>query len=136
MFSDFINRVQGISLKWKLLIPFLFFSFAGTTSLVYIGLSSQQEIIKEEEKKELFRYYDLFLASVRQKGEQALSMATIIAENPMIKKLLWERNRKGLLDYASPLFEELKKDFGISQLHFSCSAREILFAGPPAGSIG
>ena len=118
MFSDFINRVRGISLKWKLLIPFLFFSFAGTTSLVYIGLSSQQEIIKEGEKKELFRYYDLFLASVRQKGGQALSMATIIAENPMIKKLLSERNRKGLLDYASPLFEELKKDFGISQLHF------------------
>ena len=118
MFSDFINRLQSISLKWKLLIPFLFFSFAGTTSLVYIGLSSQQEIIKEEEKKELFRFYELFLASVRQKGEQALSMATIIAENPMIKKLLRERNRKRLLNYAQPLFEELKKKFGISQLHF------------------
>ena len=118
MFSDFINRVQGISLKWKLPIPFLFFSFAGTTSLVYISLNSQQEIIKEEEKKELFRIYQLFLASVRQKGEQALSMATIISENPMIQKLLSEQNRKGLLDYASPLYEELKKDFGIRQLHF------------------
>jgi PAS domain S-box-containing protein len=118
MLSDFINRVQGISLKWKLLIPFLFFSFAGTTSLVYIGLSSQQEIIKEEEKKDLFRFYNLFLTSVRQKGEQALSMATIIAENPMIKKLLQQRNRKRLLGYAQPLFDELKKDFGISQLHF------------------
>lgn len=88
MFFDFINRVQSISLKWKLLIPFLFFSFSGTTSLVYIGLSSQQEIIKEEEKKELFRFFELFMGSVRQKGEQALSMATVIAENPMIKKLL------------------------------------------------
>ena len=118
MFSDFIYRVQSISLKWKILIPFLFFSFAGTTSLVYIGLSSQQEIIKEEEKKELFRFHQLFLASVRQKGEQALSMATIIAENPMIKKLLGERSREMLLNYTQPLFEELKKDFGISQLHF------------------
>ncbi len=105
-------------MKWKLLIPFLFFSFAGTTSLVYISLHSQQEIIKEEEKKELFRIYQLFLASVRQKGEQALSMATIISENPMIQKLLSEQDRKGLLDYASPLYEELKKDFGIRQLHF------------------
>ena len=118
MFSDFIYRVQSISLKWKILIPFLFFSFAGTTSLVYIGLSSQQEIIKEEEKKELFRFHQLFLASVRQKWEQALSMATIIAENPMIKKLLGERSREMLLNYTQPLFEELKKDFGISQLHF------------------
>ena len=118
MFSDFINRLKGISLKWKLLIPFLFFSFTGTTSLVYIGLSSQQKIIKEEEKKELFHFYELFLASVRQKGDQALSMATIISENPMIQKLLSEQDRKGLLDYTSPLFEELKKDFGIRQLHF------------------
>jgi len=118
MFSDFINRVQNISLKWKLLIPFLFFSFAGTTSLVYIGLSSQQEIIKEEEKKELFRFFEIFLASVRQKGEQALSMATIIAKNPGIEALLWKQDRRALLDYAQPLFEELKKDFGISQLHF------------------
>jgi PAS domain S-box-containing protein len=118
IFSDVINRVQSISLKWKLLIPFLFFSFIGTTSLVYIGLSSQQEIIKEEEKKELFRFYEIFLASVRQKGEQALSMATIIAKNPKIETLLWKQNRQALLDYAQPLFEELKKDFGISQLHF------------------
>ncbi len=121
MFSDFINRIQGISLKWKLLIPFLFFSFAGTTSLVYVSLNSQQEIIKEEEKKELFRVYQLFLASVRQKGEQALSMATIISENPMVQKLLSERNQKGLLAYTRPLFEELKKDFGIRQLHFHVS---------------
>jgi PAS domain S-box-containing protein len=118
IFSDFINRVQSISLKWKLLIPFLFFSFIGTTSLVYIGLSSQQEIIKEEEKKELFRFYEIFLGSVRQKGEQALSMATIIAKNPKIETLLWKQNRQALLDYAQPLFEELKKNFGISQLHF------------------
>ncbi len=118
VFSDFINRMQSISLKWKLLIPYLFFSFAGTTSLVYIGLSSQQEIIKEEEKKELFRFYEIFLASVRQKSEQALSMATVIAKNPRIETLLWKQDRRALLDYAQPVFEELKKEFGIRQLHF------------------
>jgi PAS domain S-box-containing protein len=118
MFSDTISRLQSISLKWKLLIPFLFFSFMGTTSLVYIGLSSQQEIIKEEEKKELFHFFEIFQASVRYKGDQALSMATIIAQNPVIETLLWQQDRQGLLDYALPLFEELKKDFGIRQLHF------------------
>ena len=118
MFSDVINRLQNISLKWKLLIPFLFFSFAGTTSLVYIGLSSQQELIKEEEKKELFHFFEIFQASVRHKGDQALSMATIIAQNPVIQRLLWKQDREGLHDYAQPLFAELKKDFGIRQLHF------------------
>ena len=118
MFPDFINRFRMISLKWKLLIPYLFFSFVGTTSLVLIGLSSQQEIIKEEEKKELLRYYDIFRVSVRQKAEQALAMATVIAEDPIIEDLLWKRNLSGLLDYTQPLFEKLKKDFGIKQLHF------------------
>ena len=99
-------------------LPFSFFLSPGQPFWSTSGLSSQHEIIKEEEKKALFRYYELFLASVRQKGDQALSMATIISENPMIQKLLAERNRKGLQDYASPLFEELKKDFGIRQLHF------------------
>ncbi len=118
MFADFLNRVQSISLKWKLLIPYLFFSFVGTTSLVYIGLSSQQEIIKEEEKKELFRFYEIFQAAVRQKSEQAFSMATVIAQNPRIVELFWKQNRKELLAYARPLFEELEREFGISQLHF------------------
>ncbi len=118
MFSDFINRLQSISLKWKLLIPFLFFSFVGTTVLVYVGLSSQQEIIKEEEKKELVRFYEIFRASVRNKSEQALSMATIIALNPVVEDLLWKRDREELLRYTHPLFVKLKADFGIRQLHF------------------
>ncbi|EFK10504.1 PAS domain S-box protein [delta proteobacterium NaphS2] len=118
MFSDFINRFRMISLKWKLLFPYLFFSFVGTTSLVLIGLSSQQEIIKEEEKKELLRYYDIFRVSVRQKAEQALAMATVIAENPIIEDLFWKKDRSGLLDYVRPLFEKLQNDFGIKQLHF------------------
>jgi len=46
---NFIFRIKGISLKWKLIIPFLLFSFIGTMLLAYIGLSSQQELIRQEE---------------------------------------------------------------------------------------
>ena len=45
------NSIRSISLKWKLLLPFLFFAFTGTTTLTIIGLASQQRLIKEEEKK-------------------------------------------------------------------------------------
>ena len=118
MFYDFIYRVRSISLKWKLLIPFLFFSLLGTTSLVYIGLNSQNELIKGGEKKELQRFYKLFLAVVQQQGEQALAMATIIAQNPRVKDLLAAKDRDGLLAYSLPLFKQLEKDFGIKQMHF------------------
>ena len=118
MLYDFIYKIRGISLKWKLLIPFLFFSLLGTTSLVFIGLSSQHELIKEEEKQELQRFYELFLTMVEKNGEQALSMATIIAQNPRVKELLAAKNRDGLFAYSFPLFEQLEKEFGIRQMHF------------------
>ncbi len=118
MLSDFIYRIQGISLKWKLLIPFLLFSFVGTTMLVYIGLSSQQDIIKREERKEILDFYHLFLTRIRHKGDQALSMATIVTEDPRVQALLANRDFKGLYDYAFPLYKRLKKNFGIKQFHF------------------
>ncbi len=118
MLYDFIYKISGISLKWKLLIPFLFFSLLGTTSLVFIGLSSQQELIKEEERKGLQQLYELFLMRVRQQGDQALSMATIIAQNPRVQDLLASNNRDGLFAYSFGLFEQLKTEFGIKQMHF------------------
>ncbi|MBW1783743.1 MAG: PAS domain S-box protein [Deltaproteobacteria bacterium] len=118
MLSDFIYRIQGISLKWKLLIPFLLFSFIGTMLLVYIGLSSQQDLIKEEERREILDFYHLFLTRIDYKGDQALAMATIVAENPRVQELLADRDFGALQAYAWPLYERLKADFGIRQFHF------------------
>jgi len=116
--SDLIFRIQGISLKWKLLIPFLLFSFIGTMVLAYIGLNSQQELIRQEEQKEIRDFYRLFLTRIGHKGDQALSMATIVAEDPWIQELLAEREVDVLYDYTLPLYERLKNEFGIQQYHF------------------
>ena len=118
MLSDFIYRIQSISLKWKLLIPFLMFSFLGTTMLVYIGLSSQQDLIKREERKEILDFYHLFLTRIGHKGDQALSMATIVAQDPRVEALLANRDPGALYAYVLPLYDRLKRDFGISQFHF------------------
>jgi hypothetical protein len=77
-----LETIKSLSLKWKLLIPFLFFAFVGTTSLTTIGLTSQQRLIIEEEKKSLLHYHHRFLEEVEQKGTQAMSLARMIAENP------------------------------------------------------
>ena len=86
--------------------------------LVYIGLSSQQDLIKMEERKEILDFYHLFLNRIRHKSNQALAMATIVAEDPRVQALLANREFKALCDYALPLYERLKKDFGIRQFHF------------------
>ena len=117
-FSTTIDKIKSISLKWKLLIPFLCFAFAGTTVLTAIGLTSQQKLIKEEEKKGLMLYYQQFLEEIDHKKRQAMSLAEVLAENSRIQKLLAERNRSGLNDFLLQTYAKLKTDFDISQFHF------------------
>lgn len=114
----FFFSIQGISLKWKIMIPFLFFSFVGTMLLTYIGLTSQQELIRQEEQQKIRSFYRLFLTRIGYKGEQALSMATVVAENPRVQEWLARRDKDALEAYAAPLYERLQVDFGILQFHF------------------
>jgi PAS domain S-box-containing protein len=113
-----LETIKSLSLKWKLLIPFLFFAFVGTTSLTIIGLTSQQRLIIEEEKKILLRYHHRFLEELDQKGTQAMSLATMIAENPQVQSLLAQRDRQGLIDLLMPTYVQLKMYFNIEQFHF------------------
>ncbi len=113
-----LEKIKSLSLKWKLLVPFLFFAFVGTTSLTYIGLTSQQRLIIEEEKKTLLRYHHRFLEELDQKGTQAMSLATMIAENPQVQALLAQRERQALIDLLMHTYVELKMYFNIEQFHF------------------
>jgi PAS domain S-box-containing protein len=113
-----IHRIRSISLRWKLLVPFLFIAFTGTITLAYIGSSSQQRLIKEEEKRQILHYYDLFLEEMDHKKGQALSLATMIAENPNVQRLLAERNREALNDLLVQTYVQMKIDFDIEQFHF------------------
>ncbi|MFC1819818.1 cache domain-containing protein [Thermodesulfobacteriota bacterium] len=113
-----IYRLQGISLKWKLLIPFLLFAFSGTSILVLIGLTSQQNLIKEEEKKEILHHYRLFRERIHQSEMQSISLASMTAENPEVQKLLAERDREALHGLLAPAFIKLKRDLNIEQFHF------------------
>ncbi len=118
IFLKTINKIRGISLKWKLLIPFLFFAFAGTSSLTYIGLNSQIMLIKNEEKKRLVQYYQEFLKGIEYKETQALSIASVIAENPEVLKFLTERKREALYHLLINTYTILKDHFNIEQFHF------------------
>lgn len=113
-----LGRIRSISLKWKLVIPFLFFAFMGTTTIVYMGLSSQQNLIKDQEKKEILHHYRHFLEEIRQKEIQVRSLATMVSQNPDVQRLFAEGNRQALLDYLMPTYESLHRDFDIGYFHF------------------
>jgi len=118
MLTSLVEKIRSVSLIWKLLIPFLTFSFVGTTTLVYIGLTSQQDLVKKEEKKEISKLFQVFQTAMNQRERNALALATTVAENREVRRLLAERNKQGLTDLLLPLFEHLKREFGILQFHF------------------
>ena len=116
-----LNNIRSLSLKWKLLIPFLFFAFTGTTTLALIGLHSQQTLIVEEERKSILLDYRHFLETLSEKEVETLSLASIIAENLQVQTLFAERNRQGIIKLLDNTYQRLKRDFDIDQIHFHLS---------------
>ncbi|SPD76409.1 PAS domain S-box protein [uncultured Desulfobacterium sp.] len=118
MISEYLWKIKGISLLFKLLIPLLFLTFVLSATMAYIGLTSQQNMIKNEERKEIRNFYYLFVEKMEYTKRRALSLASVIAENPKAQALLANRDREELKKQMLPLFEKLKKDSEISQFHF------------------
>lgn len=114
---NIFHGIRGISLKLKLLIPFLFFAFASTTILTVISLTSQQNLIKKEERNLLIQHYRLFLDRLNQKQVQAISIASSFADIPETGRLLAENDKNGLQSYITPIYQNLKENQGISQLY-------------------
>ncbi len=118
MFERIIRKMQGMSLKWKLLIPFLFFAFSGTTTLTVIGLTSQQRLIKQEEKETLLLHHRNFQNELEHKGKQAIALASVLAEDGDVQRMLAGRDRIGLNKHLAVTYVRLKTDYDISQFHF------------------
>ena len=118
MLERTIQKMQGISLKWKLLIPFLFFAFAGTTTLTVIGLTSQQRLIKKEERRMLLLHHQNFLNELERKGRQAVALASVVAEDKDVQRLLARRDRSELNRHLVHTYVRLKLDYDIAQFHF------------------
>lgn len=115
---DIFFQIRGVSLKLKLLIPFLFFAFSSTTILTIISMNSQQNLIKNEEKNLMLQNYRHFLDRLDQRELQALSIASSIAEIPDVGRLLALRDRTSLLKYLQPDYKTLNSTSHVTQFHF------------------
>ena len=136
MLSRIIFRIRSISLKWKLFIPFFLICFIGVSTIAYIGLNEQQKLIKMEERGKILGYYRIFLAMIDRKKEEALSLATIIAQNAQVQEMLSKQDRIGLKEVVTPIYQNLKQHLGISQLHFHTSTRESFLRFHLPGEYG
>jgi PAS domain S-box-containing protein len=110
--------LRDVSIRWRLLIPFLLLSFAGTTTLVWIAFRSQHALILASERGMLEGHYQRFLQSIHEKGDQAMSLAWFAALDPHVQECFKKRDRQALLDHLTPIYRLLHERFGVQQLHF------------------
>jgi len=113
-----LSRLHDISLKWKLLIPFLFLASMGASALFVVSYRFQAELIHLNEEKRLRNDYQYFLALIESKRAMTLSLAYTVAKNPVVAEAFAKRDRKRLLALLQPTYETLHQDFGIKQFHF------------------
>jgi PAS domain S-box-containing protein len=113
-----LTRLHDISLKWKLLIPFLFLAFMGAMALFVVSYRFQASLIHVNEETRLRNQYQYFLNEIDLKTKMAMGLAHIVARNPEVAEAFARRDRQRLTDLLHPAHQELLKNFGISQFHF------------------
>jgi PAS domain S-box-containing protein len=113
-----LKRIHDISLKWKLLIPFLLLSFAGTFFLILFNLHSQIKLIKTHEREKLNGYYQAFSDQIEDRKRAALSLAYAVAGSTEIQEAFSRRDKTALIRLLSPVYEILARQFDVKQLHF------------------
>jgi PAS domain S-box-containing protein len=113
-----LSRLHDISLKWKLLIPFLFLASMGAAALFVVSYRFQADLIHLNEERRLRNNYQYFLALIESKKDMALSLAYMVAENPVVAEAFAKRDRKRLMELLLPAYETLNEEFGIKQFHF------------------
>ncbi len=113
-----LRRIHDISLKWKLLIPFLFLSFVGTASLILLGVNNQRRLIESQEKTQLSDYFQAFLDQIEDRERSALSLAYQVAESQAVQEAFARRDRRALIDLLLPSYQVLKQKFDVKQFHF------------------
>jgi len=112
------RRLQDISLKGKLVIPFLFLAAMGAAALFVVSYRFQASLIQVNEDTRLRNLYQVFLNDIEARKNAALSLAYLAAKNPEVAEALARRDRNRLITLLYPAYQILEKDFGVRQFHF------------------
>ncbi|MDH3328994.1 MAG: PAS domain S-box protein [Desulfobulbaceae bacterium] len=113
-----LRKFKDTSLKWKLVIPFLFLAVTGATSLFVVSYKFQDSLIHVNEEKRLRNQYKFFFNDIEFKKNMAMSLAYMAAQNCDVAEAFAQRDRERLIELLKPAYETLHKDFDVQQFHF------------------
>ncbi len=90
----------------------------GATALFLVSYHFQANLIHHNEQKRLTDEYQYFLTTIEFKKNMAMSLAYMVAKNPVVAEAFAKRNRKRLVEILHPAYQILHENFGIKQFHF------------------
>ncbi len=112
------DRLLDMPLRYRLSIPFFFLALMGTATLVFLSIRSQNDLVKQQERRHLMASYTAFLHNMDIHGRWAVSLAANQARNPEIAAALAQRDRMRLIELCYPSYLYMRDVFGISQFNF------------------
>lgn len=112
------RKFTDISLKWKLVIPFLFLAFMGATALFVVSYQFQERLLNLNEEKRLRNQYKFFLNDIEFKKNMAMALAYLTAQNCDVAEAFAQRDKERLIELLQPAYEKLHMDFDVQQFHF------------------
>ncbi len=83
-----LSDIHNISIKWKLLIPFLFLALLGTFSLIFLSIRFQEKTFLSQEKNHLECLQKTFLSKVSENSFLALTLAKEISSDDCVGRAL------------------------------------------------
>src|SRR4030042_5165508 len=127
---NILPGIKNISIRWKILILFLFFAFVGKKTITIFNLRSQHNLILKEEKSLMTGHYKDFQEMLNHKAGQSLAIAISVAENPEIGRLLSIKDRGSLIHLLGSTYERLNKDFNVSRIKLQITGENSFLTLP------
>lgn len=81
-------------------------------------LANANRLIEQAEKRELQGLYGATRAQLETQTFFAEAMSALVANQPHVQALFAEGDREGLTEEFKPVFDRLKKDYGVAQFQF------------------
>ncbi len=109
----------SVSAKLLALVAVTLLTIIGLQTWLNIGGAQQQNSAAEQER--LSRLYDSYRATVSDQGRSMASLSTSLADRADVKALFAARDREGLVQLLTPVFNTLKEKYGVAHLYLEDS---------------
>ncbi len=118
LFGKLRQRVRDLPIGMKIGGFTVLLSVVLSAFLIAEGLATVTKVLNDEEHRVLTGYSDIVDTSVRDVGNRAASLASLVAALPETVEAMRNRDRDRLLAMFEQAFATLKKDFDIQQFQF------------------